>query len=206
MDNSVLLSADTGLPAGTEPATAAGKVCLNCLQLAPHFDCCTPVFAYQPPVSGMIKRFKDHAGFSEARCLAQLMSAAFRQHYFEQDVSAPAYLLPVPLHSSRVRQRGFNQATLLCKAISVSSGIQVLHHACERHPARHAQRGLSAQARQLNMQGAFYAGRQSHLTAAKHIAIIDDVVTTTATVNAMSAVLRQHGVARIDIWALARAN
>lgn len=205
-DNSVSTTATASPgPVPNDPG-AWVKVCLNCQQLPPHFDRCMPLFAYQVPISGMIKRFKEHACFSDARCLGHLMSAAFRQHYLEQDLCAPAFLLPVPLHSRRVRQRGFNQAAMLCDAISKSSGIPVLRHACERRPGMHAQRGLGAQARHLNMQGIFYRGRQTHLTAGRHIAIIDDVVTTTATVNAMSAVLRQHGVAQIDIWSIARAN
>lgn len=154
----------------------------------------------------MIHRFKEHAGFSEARCLGQLLSAAFYQYYLEQSQPMPAFLLPVPLHSSRLRYRGYNQALLLCNAIAARSKIPVLRHACYRHRSQSNQRGLSARARQQNMQGAFYAGKQSQLTAARHIAIIDDVVTTTATVNAMSAILRQCGAAQIDIWSLARVN
>lgn len=186
--------------------TGFASTCLNCQQLPPHFDRCIPVFAYQAPVSTMIRRFKEHAGFSEARCLGHLLSAAFRQFYEEQDQQAPAYLLPVPLHNTRISQRGFNQSIVLCRAIAKRSAIPVLYHACERRPGAHTQRGLSAQARQLNTRGVFYAGRQAHLTAAKHIAIIDDVVTTTATVNAISAVMRQQGAATIDIWSIARAN
>lgn len=202
---------------GGEP----GNICMNCQHLPPHFDYCMPLFAYQPPVSGMIKRFKQHAGFSEARCLGLLMSAAFRQYYLEQGQAPPAYLLPVPLHRNRLRQRGFNQALMLCNLLSKNSDIPVLRHACERRASQHSQRGLSAQARQLNMQGVFYPGKQAHLTAGQHIAIIDDVVTTTATVNEMSGVLRQasaspqgvvqqerlrQGPSRIDVWCVARAN
>lgn len=188
-----------------------GQICLNCQHSPPAFDRCIPLFAYQQPVSGMINRFKQHAGFSEARCLGLLMRAAFRQFYLEHDHPPPAYLVPVPLHPGRLRQRGFNQALLLCNYISGSSGIPVLRHACERRPSQHSQRGLGAQARHLNMQGAFYHGTQAHLTAGQHIAIIDDVVTTTATVNEMSGVLRQSstswpGAVRIDIWSIARAN
>jgi ComF family protein len=186
--------------------TNKNESCLSCQQFPPSFDHCRSLFAYQIPVASMIKRFKDHAGFSEARCFGQLLSAAFEQYYLEQDITLPALLLPVPLHSTRIRQRGFNQAIMLCNSISTRTGITVLRHACERRPSQHSQRGLSAQARQLNMQGVFYDGKQAHLTAAKHIAIIDDVVTTTATVNSMSAVLRQQGAARIDVWSVARTN
>lgn len=191
---------------GPYPALTQGPICHNCLHTPPHYDRCMALFAYQLPVSSMIKEFKEHAGFSEARCLGQLAGAAFRQHYFEQDHVIPEFLLPVPLHHSRLSQRGFNQSLMLCHAISAETGVPVLRHACERLAGRHAQRGLGARARQHNMQGVFYAGRQANLTAGKHIAIIDDVVTTTATVNAMAAELRQQGAAQIDVWCLARAN
>ena len=182
------------------------NICLNCQLRPPHFDRCMPVFAYEAPVSGMIRRFKEHAGFTEARCLGHMLSAAFHQHYLEQNQPFPAFLLPVPLHNARIRQRGFNQALILCNAISARCGIPVLRHACHRHRTRHNQRGLTARERQLNVQGIFFAGKQSHLTAGRHIAIIDDVVTTTATVNAMSATLRLCGAAQIDVWSVARAN
>lgn len=164
------------------------------------------VFAYEAPVSSMIKKFKEHAGFKEARCLGYHLQASFRQFYLEQANSMPSLLLPVPLHTSRLRKRGFNQSALLANTISSSCAIPILLHACQRHASLHAQRGLKANERRENMRKVFNAGKQLHLAAAQHVAIIDDVVTTTATVNAMSEVLRANGVGRIDVWSVARAN
>lgn len=181
-------------------------VCMNCQYTPPTFDHCTSVFAYEAPVSTMIKKFKEHAGFTEARCLAYLLQSAFRQHYAEQEIPPPAFLLPVPLHTGRLRTRGFNQSAILANALSNRSGIPVLHRVCQRRASAHTQRGLNASARQENMRRVFMAGREIAQISQQHVAIIDDVVTTTATVSAMSDVLRSHGAAKIDIWCIARAN
>lgn len=153
----------------------------------------------------MIRRFKDHGNFAPGRCLATLMSGAFRQYYFEQG-SFPDWLVPVPLHQSRLRSRGFNQSVWMTRHIQSRTPVPALTHACKRLATPRHQRGLGAQARILNTQNMFCAGPEADLTAGGHIAIIDDVVTTTATANAVSQILRQHGATRIDVWALARVN
>lgn len=181
-------------------------ICMNCQHTPPAFDHCTSVFAYEAPVSTMIKRFKEHAGFKEARCLGYLLQAAFRQHYAEQERAPPAYLLPVPLHAGRLRKRGFNQSAILANTLSARSGIPVLHHACHRRASARAQRGLNATERRENMRSVFVTGHQIAKIRQQHVAIIDDVVTTTATVSAMSEVLRLHDAAKIDVWCIARAN
>ena len=179
---------------------------MSCQQSPPAFDRCLSVFAYEAPVSSMINNLKEHAGFKEARYLGYHLQASFRQFYFEQATTVPDFLLPVPLHASRLRKRGFNQSVLLARAISGSSGVPMLLHACQRHASHHSQRGLNANERRANMRHVFTAGKQNHRATAQHVAIIDDVVTTTATVDAMSAVLRDQGVARIDVWSVARTN
>ena len=181
-------------------------ICMNCRHVPPVFDHCTSVFAYEAPISTMINRFKEHGGFKEARCLGYLLQSAFRQHYAEQEIAPPAFLLPVPLHAGRLRKRGFNKSAMLANTLSKRIGIPVLHHVCQRRASAHAQRGLNASARQENLRRVFMAGREIAQISQQHVAIIDDVVTTTATVSAMSAVLRSQGAARIDVWCIARAN
>lgn len=179
--------------------------CFHCQQSPPAFDHCHSVFAYEHPVADMIRRFKDHGVFAPARCLATLLAAAFRQYYLEQGLW-PDMLAPVPLHNRKIRTRGFNQSVWMARFVHRRTGVPLSLRACVRRATPHSQRGLRAQARKLNMQDVFCAGADADLTAGRHIAIIDDVVTTTATANAMSQVLRQHGAARIDVWALARVN
>jgi ComF family protein len=153
----------------------------------------------------MIRRFKDRAGFAELRALSNCFIAHFRQHYQDSATPWPDLLLPVPLHPSRLRARGFNQALLLARRLSRQTGIPVLANSCRRQSSV-SQRGLNAQARLRNMQDVFSPRPGAALTPGKRLAIIDDVVTTSATTQAMAAVLHDFAAASIDVWALARSN
>lgn len=153
----------------------------------------------------MIRRVKDRAGFVELRALSGCFIEHFLQHHLDTATPWPDLLLPVPLHPARLGMRGFNQALLLARRVSRHTGIPVLQHSCARRPGT-SQRGLNAAQRLHNMQGIFTPLPGLALTAGRHLAIIDDVVTTTATTQAMAAVLHDGGAASIDVWALARSN
>jgi len=183
-----------------------GYICDRCRLSAPDFDRCVAVFSYETPIPGLISRFKDKAGFCEFRTLAYHLTQAFRRFYEDMAEPAPQLLLPVPLHARRLRKRGYNQAGMLAASLSRDAGICVISECCSRQPAFHSQRGSSAKEREKNMSGMFKANKHTAAVRGKHVAIIDDVVTTTATSRAMASVIRQHGAGRIDVWALARAN
>lgn len=187
------------------PATTAMPQCLRCSQQPPCFTRCHCTFAYEPPVSNLIRRVKDRAGFAEFRALSNCFIEHFQQHHLDTATPWPDLLLPVPLHPSRLSTRGFNQALLLARRLSRQTGIPVLPDSCIRQPGA-SQRGLNAEQRLYNMQGIFSPRAGIALTAHRHLAIIDDVVTTTATTQAMAAVLQDGTAARIDVWALARSN
>ena len=184
---------------------ATVHLCFRCRQTQPAFSRCLCTFAYEAPVSSMIRRFKDRGGFPEFRALSNCFIAHFLQHYRDSETVWPDILLPVPLHPSRLRARGFNQALLLARRLSRHTGIPVLAHSCQRRSGT-AQRGLDAQARLHNMQGVFSIRTGTALTPGMRLAIIDDVVTTSATTQAMAAVMHSTAAARIDVWALARSN
>lgn len=169
------------------------------------FDQCHCTFAYEPPISDMIRRFKDHAGFAECRALSNCFIAHFIGFHEDSALPWPDLLLPVPLHPSRLSSRGFNQALLLAQRLSRRTGIPVLADSCQRR-AGTAQRGLNAEDRLHNMQDVFHPLTDAALTPRRRLAIIDDVVTTTATTQAMARVLRNDATARIDVWGLARSN
>lgn len=180
--------------------------CDICRASPPDFRRCHSLFRYAPPLTTLVSRMKDHAGFAEARTLADLMARQFQHHYAESGQRLPDLLLPVPLHPARLRRRGYNQAQLLARAVSARTGVKVLSDSCRRRPQHHSQRGLDAAARRANSAGMFAANARTQLTSNRQIAIIDDVVTTTSTVRAMARVLREAGAGPIDIWAVARAN
>jgi len=199
----ILIASQSGR---AEQPHGAGKVCSRCSYQPPTFTQCHCTFAYEAPISGMIRHFKDRAGFPEFRGLSNCFNEHFMQHYDDTESPLPDLLLPVPLHSSRLRARGYNQALLLARRLSRRTGIPVLANSCQRRHSGNSQRGLNAAERLYNMQGMFGPQACAALTPGQRLAIVDDVVTTTATTQAMAAVMHERGAVRIDVWALARSN
>jgi ComF family protein len=124
------------------------------------------------------------------------------EHISNTSIVMPQALVPVPLHVSRLRQRGFNQSIELFLPVARAMGIPLLREVVIRHRATSSQVGLSRSQRRRNLRGAFVV-RES---LPEHVAIVDDVVTTGTTVNELARVLRRAGVERIDVWSVARAD
>jgi len=109
------------------------------------------------------------------------------------------------LHWSRRWQRGFNQTEIIAKELAVQLQIPLLTHTCRRRTATPSQKGLSRAQRQSNLRGAFELTKNSQkLIEGKRVALLDDVVTTTATARELSKLLIKHGATDVQIWALAR--
>jgi len=179
--------------------------CSACLRRPQPFDFCRAGYAYRSPVSDLLSQFKFHARLEAGFALSELLFRCFQAHY--QDKPAPELLLPVPLHPSRQRQRGFNQAQEIARVISQRSRIPMATPLLSRHRATAPQtQQASSLAREQNLRSAFSAHRTKTLPPKAHIALIDDVVTTMATAKAASRCLRTLGVARIDVWSIARAQ
>ena len=130
--------------------------------------------------------------------LAQLLL----DHY--RDDCWPEVILPVPLHNKRLRQRGYDQVLLLARALQRQlRGITLPldSHLLQRVRHSPAQQQLDASARQKNVRRAF-ALRGSRVF--KHVAVLDDVVTTGATVSEITRLLKNSAVERVDVWSIAR--
>jgi ComF family protein len=112
-------------------------------------------------------------------------------------------ILPVPLHRARLRQRGFNQALELARPLGRSLGVPVRHGLLLRARATAAQSELDAAARRRNVRGAFAVHAGAALPS--HVAVLDDVMTTGATLAECVRALKRAGAQRVDVWALARA-
>jgi len=113
----------------------------------------------------------------------------------------PTLLIPVPLHPKRLRQRGYNQAILIAKQITKLTQIPLNHSICQRIRETPPQSKTTALTRRSNMVGAF---KMKQYCPEKHIALIDDVMTTGATVDGLSHLLKQQGTEKISIWCAAR--
>lgn len=190
---------------GIELPASAGinALCGRCLCNRPPVNHTLPLLRYEFPVPGMIARFKDHAQFAEGELLSALLAELVHKHHSASP--RPDYLIPVPLHPQRLRRRGFNQSVHIAKHIEDLCGVPLLSNACLRQHNTPMQRGLRQCERQKNLHHAFELAPQPKQTLKdKHIAIVDDVVTTCSTVNALAQLLKLNEAQRIDVYCLAR--
>lgn len=121
-----------------------------------------------------------------------------KQHYASREV--PDLIIPAPLHRKRLRQRGFNQAIDLAKSVAKQLDINIDRKLCKRIKHTSAQITLHAKQRQRNVRNTFHIKPLN----VDYVAIIDDVMTTTSTVNELCKCLRRQGVKKIDVWVVAR--
>jgi ComF family protein len=116
-------------------------------------------------------------------------------------VPPPQILIPVPLHSSRYRERGFNQAYEIARFAAGALGVRVDHCSLVRLVPTKEQSGLSVQERRRNVRGAFRAVLRQPI---EHVALVDDVLTTGNTATAAAEALHAAGVSKIELWTIAR--
>jgi ComF family protein len=173
------------------------QICGKCLKQAPSFDYCYTPFAYGYPISNLIGNFKFSEKFYAGRLLAELLIKFIK----EKDIELPDLIMPVPLHPTRLKERGFNQALELAKPIGRHFNIPVDIKSCKRTKATATQSTLDKKVRKKNMRGAFEITQPLDC---KHLVLIDDVVTTGTTVNELAKTLKANGAKRVDVWALAR--
>lgn len=179
--------------------------CAKCLLGPPPFNFCRGIFQYRQPVSKLISQFKFHGRTDIGFTLAELLAKEFVSEY--ADIPMPEYLVPVPLHQQRIRSRGFNQALEICKSITKASGIPIANNFVVKRKHTPPQSQLeSAYKRKLNQKNAFFIATRNNLKNVNHIAIIDDVITTTATIRSIADTCKAYGIRRIDAWCLARAS
>ena len=125
------------------------------------------------------------------------------EYVLAKKLSHPDVLIPVPLHNFRMLKRGFNQAGELAAYAGKVIDIPVLTSALRRRRNTKAQSGLSRKQRRKNVRGAFYWHGPGK--PARHVALIDDVMTTGTTVTECARVVKKAGAKRVDVWVAARA-
>lgn len=188
-NRSACLSCALPLPA---PAPACGR----CLRHPPPMRETHAALVYGFPVDRLLPRLKFHADLACGRLLAQLMIDAFAA------LPRPDALIPLPLHRGRLRSRGYDQALELARPLSRAWGLPLLDGALVRRTGTLPQSRLDASARRRNLRGAFAA--DPGVALPPHVVVVDDVVTTGATVHAAARALRRAGAQRVDAWVCAR--
>ncbi|MCK6561470.1 ComF family protein [candidate division KSB1 bacterium] len=164
---------------------------------------------YRDEMTALIPSMKYHDRPALAGRLGQLAAVRLRTALLTLLPSpaemAKTALVPVPLHPRRRRERGFNQSLLIAQALGKSWGLRVLPAALRRIRFTSSQVGLSAEQRSRNLAGAFKLGTPLPPTL-RSVLVVDDVITTGATVNGCAAVLRLAGIEQVFAIALARAS
>lgn len=156
---------------------------------------------YAFPVDRLVQQLKFDGRLPRAAVLGGLLADAAGAAGADRGPDCPAALVPVPLHPRRLRERGYNQAERIAAVTGRRLGLPVLADAVVRHRHTPAQSGLDLAQRQRNLHDAFSVA--GALPA--HVALIDDVMTTGSTLQALAGVLRAAGVAHVDAWVVARA-
>lgn len=182
---------------GERLAVTVDRVCGRCQRRPPPYHRTYAALRYVAPIDRLIIDLKFHARLAPARLLAALLRDAVTK------AERPEALLPVPLHVQRLRERGFNQALELARPLAHWLELPLLTDAVTRCRATAAQTTVDVAARRRNLRGAFVVNRPF---AVRHVALIDDVMTTGTTLAELSVVLKRAGVSHIQLWVAARAQ
>jgi len=178
--------------------TTEGQVCGACLADPPAFDYTVAALQYAFPADALIHSLKYRESLAMATLLADLLMA---QMDGATSSTLSDFIVPMPLHPARLQQRGFNQALEIARRVSKKYGIALLPGACQRIKDTPPQTGLPWKEREKNIRGAFAC--EIDLTG-KHVAVLDDVMTTGTTLNELAKVLRKRGATRVSAWVVAR--
>ena len=173
--------------------TPEGEVCGRCLSHPPRFDRTVAVFAYAFPVDALIQELK----FNEQLLLAPQLAGRLAQRIEVR----PDCIVPMPLHPARLRERGFNQSLELARRIARQLEIPLLEQACQRVRDTLPQSALPWKERGKNMRKAFACIVD---LKGKHVAVVDDVMTSGASINELACALRQAGAREVSAWVVAR--
>lgn len=175
--------------------------CGACLADPPSFDAAVAACVYAFPVSPVISQLKYGSRLALAGWMADVLAEAVsRRGPVEVD-----WLLPVPLSRERLGERGFNQAALIAAAVARRLAIPLRRDELLRVRDTAPQASLDHDERWRNVRGAFDVAPDARLSG-QRVALIDDVMTTGATLDAAARALKQAGAARVEAWVVARAD
>jgi ComF family protein len=178
-------------------ATQDGALCGRCLAQPPAYDATLAALAYAFPADVLVQALK----FRGELALAPLLGRLLAQRLVEARGAHVDFLVPVPLSAARLRERGFNQALEIARHVAAATGCALAPGLAERGRDTPPQLDLPLAERERNVRGAFRCTRD---LAGAEIAVLDDVMTTGATLEELAATLKRAGAARVVNWVVAR--
>ncbi len=179
------------------PPDSDTPLCGECIKRLPSWDEAKSPLSYSFPVDKLVQRFKFEGDLAVGRLLGTLLA-----DYLAAGTEKPDCIVPVPLHPSRLKERGFNQAMELARPLSRRLKVQVRLDLCERVRATEVQSKLDAAERKKNLRDAFTVNAP---VQGMHLALLDDVVTTGVTAEVLAQAFKEAGAARISLWSVCRA-
>lgn len=200
------LTGTSACPHCAHPDTA-GAVCGQCLCHPPAFEAARAAFVYAFPADRLIHTLKYQKNLEPLRFMASHMAAVCERTDTAIKTASPTpfstgcVLVPMPLHPSRLAERGFNQAYELARHMARCGGWPLRAEWAQKIRPTAQQAGLSRQARAHNVEGAFMASEHA---AGAHILLIDDVMTTGASLNALASAFRAQGAGSVSACVFAR--
>lgn len=180
----------------TPLADTGSLICGQCIKTPSHFDHAYIVYKFEEPLRGLIHQFKYHNGLYLSSFLSHLIIKALPSQSNHQ----PQCLIPVPMHSKKIKQRGFNHAAVLTQKLAKKLQINYDLTSCQKIINTVPQASLDKKQRKKNLHHAFTSKRLSY----QHVALVDDLLTTGATANELALTLKKSGVKRVDLWCCAR--
>ena len=186
---------------GDNLGTGPARICGPCIVRQPSFDTTIAALNYEFPVNVLVQRFKFKRDFASGLVLAERLARTLKVRIAGVP-EPPELLVPVPLHPLRQFTRVFNQAEVLARDLGRALNIPVAAGVLRRVRRTPPQRGLSASDRRRNLRGAICAKSVN----ARRVALVDDVMTTGATVGECARALKQAGVKVVSVWVAARAR
>ncbi len=179
------------------PVGGEHELCARCRHNPPPFDATVAPWLYQGSMVNLIHRLKSLGQQPYARLLGGLLA----EQLAERSATRPELILPAPAHRLRLRERGFNQAVEIARAVSHANGVPARADLLRKVRVTEHQSALTREQRLRNLRNAFSLIDE---VPARHVALLDDVITTGATTRELARLLKRHGVERVDVWALAR--
>jgi ComF family protein len=175
--------------------TPNGEICGRCLSHAPHYDATRAAYRYDFPLDKLVQSFKYGHRLALSGYFGQQLAA------LPQPLEADL-IIPLPLHAVRLRERGFNQALELARQVSLEWKIPIDKKSCQRTRNTPSQANLPWREREKNIHGAFHCSADF---SGQRIILVDDVMTTGASLNECARTLKLHGAANITLLVVARA-
>ena len=181
-----------------------GDLCGSCISSPPDFDVTYSVFIYGFPIDAMMQRYKYGNMLSLSQTFGQLLNEKVRLGALNDNPID--LIIPMPMHPTRLKERGFNQAHEIAKVLcknhpSNNLKAKLDFKSAQRVKLTPPQASLPLKARVKNIKGAF---KVTNDLSGKRIAIVDDVMTTGASLNELAKTLKKAGASHVECWVIAR--